>query len=333
MSLTNPKGLSGGRTVCTHLVFLIALSFCAPALSQTGDSEKGDSASEGEVSAAPFKRHIVFYKTALAHSQNPLGLASVSEIGYRLNLFDSDNILLGDTHAALSFAPYLTPAFSRLGLKLKVKPIALLELAARYDVINYFGNFGLLQSFSSPLESYDDDRLEEREAQGLNKAASGDMVTLEALLQAKVGSFAARSAFKAYLTNLDLPEDETVHYMASLDVLVPTKGMTFSIDTDALYLSDGGLTAGLRHTLVQPIYKDTDFGPLESSEKNPNGPIHRLGTLIAYKFNKDKGTHFDEPTAFLLVQWYLKHRNRAGQNSSQFLPYMALGFSFSGHIL
>jgi hypothetical protein len=312
----------------TSTVMLWALLFCLPSNGQEKDPAEPVAAEGG---SQAFDRHVVFYKTAIANTQNPLGLASVSEIGYRYNLFDSDNVLLGDTHAALTFAPYLTPAFTSVGLKFKLKPLALLELSARYDVVNYFGNFGNLQSFESPNEPYDDDTLDERESKGLNKAANGSTFTLETLVQAKVGSIAARTAIKTIFTDFDLADD-SVHYMPSLDVLVPSQGMTLSVDSDLLYVGDSGFTAGIRHTLIQPFYNDDDFLTGESKE-NINGPIHRLGTLLAYKFSKDKGTLFDEPTAFMLLQWYLKHRHRAGQDSSQLLPYFAVGFSFSGHIL
>ena len=315
------------RSVGFAALFSTALLVLAasPALAQD------ESKALDEPPEAPFERHVLYYSSALASGVNPLGLASISRMGYRLNLFDSDNALLGDTFVSVALAPYVSPAFARGGLEVKLKPLAVLELTAIYDLISYFGNFGHVQSFDSPTEDASDDRLDEREAQGLNNAIGGSMLTLQSLLQAKVGPIAVRSFVKGFFIDMDLPAGDTVFYEPSLDILVPDDGLTLSTDTDLLVVSPSGFTLGLRHTFIRPLFDDDDFREGESTE-DPNGPIHRLGPLLAYKFNLDKGTHFDEPTAFLLVHWYLKHRFRAGQESSQLFPYIAFGFAFSGHV-
>ncbi len=287
---------------------------------------------EAEVKDEPaFKRHVFFFTLASAASVNPEGFAVINTIGYRLNLFDSDSPLLGDTYASVALAPYATPAFARGGIEVKVKPLAVLELMARVDQVGYFGNFGNVQSFKTPTAEAGDDDRDAGEARGDNASRSGTMFTLQALAQAKVGPIAVRHFFKVISTDLDLPAGDTAYYDPSLDMLVPDGGLVINTDSDLLFVSEQGLTLGLRHTFISPQFDKADFLPGESTQ-DPNGPVHRLGPLIAYKFNTDKGTRFDEPTAFALVHWYLAHRYRAGQDSSALIPYVALGFAFSGHL-
>ena len=39
-----------------------------------------------------------------------------------------------------------------------------------------------------------------------------------------------------------------------------------------------------------------------------------------------------KPTLYLLAQWWVKHRYRTGQEVSQGLPMIVLGFSFTGDL-
>jgi hypothetical protein len=79
------------------------------------------------------------------------------------------------------------------------------------------------------------------------------------------------------------------------------------------------------------FYRDSDFLPGEAIE-DPNGPIMRLGPVLAYRFFDEPGEAFNQPTILAIVNWHLKHRWRTGLDTHQALPYIALAFSFSGEL-
>ena len=58
------------------------------------------------------------------------------------------------------------------------------------------------------------------------------------------------------------------------------------------------------------------------------------GTRAGVK-RRDKGppgVFFNNPTAILIVNWWLEHPYRTGQEVSQAVPYIVLGFAFNGDI-
>jgi hypothetical protein len=100
-----------------------------------------------------------------------------------------------------------------------------------------------------------------------------------------------------------------------------------------LYVSDFGLVAGLRHTKTDAWYQRSDVSddgePLPAAD---NGPMHRLGPFLAYTLFSDPGAAFDRPTALIIVNWWLTHRYRTGEDVSQAIPYVVAGFTFYGDL-
>ena len=111
-----------------------------------------------------------------------------------------------------------------------------------------------------------------------------------------------------------------------------------------------GLTAGLRYSVVQPIYQDSEFRPAPAAGLTPiedrataDNTVQRLGPVVSYTFFDRGYTGFNKPSLLLVVAWYLDHRYRAGQAAAAILPgvfvqspampYIVLGFSFQSDLI
>ena len=261
----------------------------------------------------------------LAARLNPLGLFNQSQFGYQYSLSESEDPLFKGTYAKLAFAPSLSPAFGRWGLLAEVMPVSVLRLSVLGEYVTHFGTFGTLQSFSNPTADFSDAKLKElrnsTDTAVKNYSSSGTAVTFGALLQGKVGDYAARINYRAIYQNTKVRSGDTAYYDILLDVLAPKEGWIHTADTDVLRL-DGDWTYGLRHTFVS-----TSYGAQADSLEN--APTHRLGALISKKLESDPNSRISSPSVFLLTQWWLKHRFRTGAASSAALPLIALGYSFS----
>ncbi len=288
------------------------------------------------------QRHRLVYKNLTAARYNPLGLINEFTFGWRMQLVNKNTTLFKDSYMALKAHTFLTPAFGRVGPMFELQPLAVLNLQVIYSAVGYFKTFDQLQSLQSPAADYADSDLEkstDRSYPGL-----GHMVTLSALLQAKVGRVALRDNPKFYYAAFDLKSDpvsgraDTVYYDQTLDILQPNQSWTTTNDLDLLYLFDFGLRVGARYTYTHAFYRDSMYLPGEST-KNRND-THRVGPAILYappkwraKAAKRTGLsrkRWYNPTAFMLVQWWAKHRWRAGQDVSAGVPYFLIGFTFEG---
>lgn len=278
----------------------------------------------------------LYYSSAIYGRLNPQGLIERAELGYRRLLTDSQSLLLKDTYAGVAFAPSASPAWGRLGIMAEVVPLAVLRLRVQYDYTWYPGWFGNIQSFRSPWAEHSDTALAAGKDAGRAYGTSGDQLTLAARVQGKVWHIAARSEAQLVRIGLDLRAGDRVFYDQIWDVDVPNGGWIGVVDTDLLFLAPSrwlpgtaALTIGLRHTYTQALYRAGDYAPGER-RVDPNSPTHRLGLLVAYRFWKEPGTLFDEPTAFVMAQWWLKQRYRTGADVSQAIPYFVFGFAFRG---
>lgn len=303
--------------------------------------------SDGKRKRMGLARHRFVYSNLTAVRYNPLGLLNELTIGYRLQLINKNTALFKESFLGLKFHGYVTPAFGRVGPSIEFQPLAILNLTATYDGIGYFGSFDLAQGFPSPRSDYSDSAIEQRGKDGLNTATKGRLVTLSALLQAKVGRVAVRDNAKGYYLDLDLRKDpttgreDTVSYSQTLDILMPNGGWAMTNDADLLYLFDWGLTLGARYTLTKAFFRDSDFLAGESTS-DPIGLTHRVGPAVLYTPKKwaakaaERHNHsrkrWRKPTAILLVQWWAKNPNRTGSDVSAGVPYLVLGFRFQGDL-
>lgn len=299
-------------------------------------SPKDEETSEG-AEAAPVKqsRHVFAHQNTSVLTLNPLGLANVSQFGYRFMLFpETESVLLKNTYVGFGLNPAITPAFGRLAAAVTLKPLAILQLTATYEGIAWFGTFDQLQTFPSPRVDASTAAREQNGEDGLNEPATGTVMSLAALLQAKVGPIAARANLKAQRFNVTaLNEGDVAFYDIVSDTLAPVDGLQLRLDSDLFYLS-GNLTAGVRHTMVVNQFKDSDFRDGEKTT-DFHSPMHRVGPMILYKLwsKPDPTAGYNNPSVLVLIQWYAKHRYRAGQEFNQALPYVVVGYRFDGQFL
>jgi hypothetical protein len=285
---------------------------------------------------APRPRHRLIYSNLSAARYNPLGLVNEFTGGYRYQLVDKDSVLFNESFAAVQLHTFLSPAYGRIGPKIDIQPLALLNLSATYDFIGFFNTFGLNQSFKSPTDDWSDTEIGRRDDSGDpaidNYAHTGHFVTLAALLQAKVKSIAIRNNLRFYWSDYDLRAGDTVSYDQTLDIPLPNRGWVVSNDLDVLYLFDFGLTLGARYTLTEAFYRPRHFQPAEPVSR-PNGPTHRVGPALLYTFFNRPHQRFNKPTLIVLLQWWAAHRFRTGEDVSAAVPYFVLGFRFEGDLL
>lgn len=276
-------------------------------------------------------RHRLIYRSFAAARVNPLGAVEELTIGYRRQLVDRDSELWRDTFLLLGMHGFLTPAFVRFGPTVEVQPAAVLNLSATYDFVGMFGNFGLMQSYPTPTAAWGPDDARRSPIRGTNYPSWGHLVTLSALLQAKVKRVAVRNILKGYWSKMKLRRGDTVFLDLALDTLHPNGGWSITNDSDVLYLFDAGVILGLRHTLTKSFYRPDDFLPGEPVS-DPNGYTSRLGPAVVWTIFDRPGTRFNRPAIILLSQWWLRHRWRTGAQVHPAIPYAAIAFSFDGDL-
>lgn len=278
-------------------------------------------------------RHKLVYQNLIAARYNPLGLVNEFTLGWRMQLFmKKPGVLYQDTFFGLKLHTFLNPAFARIGPRVEIQPLAILNLQATYNFVGYFTTFDQLMSFPSPAEDYSDTRLDQLGEAGLNYPGYGHLVTLAALLQAKVKNVAVRDNLKFYYVDMALRRGHTVFYDQTLDIAQPDEAWTLTNDLDLIYLFDFGLKLGARYTLTHAFYQRDHFRFGEPVSQ-PNGPTHRVGPAILHTFYDKPERRFNRPTLIVLVQWWARHRWRTGRDVHPAVPYLVVGFLFEGDLL
>lgn len=279
----------------------------------------------------------LYLQSITALRLNPLGLLELITLSYRSRIMRSSKPLFQDNFAGAGLAIEATPAFFRAGPMIEIQPLSILRLWATYQVLGYFGSFNLMQSFASPNAEYSDSRIKElgdlpTKEDGGNYATTGTQFTAGANFQIKFGPVAARSQFRLVRSDYDLRDGDRVFYDQFYDVLVPNEGWYLTNDVDLLYVTDFGLAAGARYTATHAFYDERHFQPGEV-DLDLNPTLHRVGPFLAYTLSKDPaGTFFNNPTILLIANWWLSHRYRTGEDVSVGLPYIVLGFMFTGDL-
>jgi hypothetical protein len=282
--------------------------------------------------------HRVVHRSMIALRGNPSGLTYDGRLGYRLRLHENEGLALRDNFVGGGAALALTPAYVRIGPYVEVAPASFITLWSSLQYSRYFGGFGILQSFPSPRSNFSDDELERLDELPdddplANYSTSGLELTLGLDLQAKVGSVAVRSQSKLIRADLDLRDGDQVFYEQTTDVLMPDAGFSLVSDLDVAYLGfmAGRLVVAARYTASVPFYDSSAYLPGEPDDSD--NASHRLGPIVAYTFHSRDGAAFNMPTLLLVAQWWLDHRYRAGAESSQGLPMVAIAFRFHGDLL
>lgn len=287
--------------------------------------------------------HRVVHRNTFALRVNPLGLLYEGRFMYRLRLYESDSMALRDNFIGIGLTPVASPAFIRAGAYVEVQPLTVLGFWASYTFVQYFGTFNLFQSFQSARSNFSDAEITRLGA--LEKGptgpgeylANGTELTIGATFQVKVLDFILRSQARLIRPDMNLRTGDTVFYDQFYDVLAPNRGWYFVNDVDLLYqTANKRFVAGARYTQAFVFYDQRHFATGETQENLNN--LHRVGPFVGYTFKIDDGAAFNNPTAFILIQWWLQNRNRTGTANnpdgiSQALPLIGAGFQMTGDFL
>lgn len=277
-------------------------------------------------------QHRLVHKNTFALRYNPLGLLYDGRFAYRYRLYKSDEKALRDNFLGIGLAPTASPSFLRIGPFVEFNPLTVLGFWAALQFVQYFGSFDLAQGFPGAQSDFSDKAIK---ANGANRqVTNGWELTLGANFQLKLGFMVVRSFARLVNGNLKLRDGDRIFYEQFYDVGAPNHGWFFTNDLDVVYQGlENKLVAGARYTFTTPFYDPArDYDPNNAVQQADNS-MHRVGPFLAYTFKFEDGAKFNTPTVFLLVQWWVKHRFRTGQDTSQALPLMGVGFQMTGDFL
>ncbi len=257
------------------------------------------------------------YESMAAARVNPMGLYEQLDVFWRHQLFDSDHPLLEGSHLDVGVTSLLTPAYARVGPRIRVEPAAVLRLTAAYEFFTYFGNLNQIQSYATTRANYSDSAIRTSPHEG----GTGRLFTLEGRLQAKLGRVAARTTGTLFRFDARLPDGDITYYDQMTDTLAPNHGHVVRLDNDLLYLSDAGLTAGLRWSWTDAAHGDGS---------QADAPTQRLGPVVVLSLSRKDSGVFADPTVIAMANWWLRHPYRTGRDGSQAVPMIALALAFNG---
>ncbi len=279
---------------------------------------------EAEDEYVPPPKRRLYYSNASFARVNPLGLINSFKVGPRWRLSTSDSILLQDTYVWVGPTSLVTPAFARLGLFGEAQLLSVLRVFGQVEGIGHYGTFDQVLSFPDPTARYSDRRIAELGDQGQATPELGWVFVAGFTVRAAVGPFAIRSTGNLQRYDIDLPEGDVAFYDQYWDRLAPDEGFMWLQDSDLLLLA-GKARIGVRHTFSDNMDGSVGDGGLAH---------HRVGPLLAFQFrDSPAGTRkFNQPTAFLLAQWWVQHPYRTGEEQPAGLPLIAAGFAFNGDL-
>jgi hypothetical protein len=263
---------------------------------------------------------------------NPLGLEDQLRIGLQQKLYDSPSPALRDNFLFFGGVPKLNPAFLKVGPAIEFQPASVFNLKIAAELFHWFGTFGYMQSFGSPVANWSDSALDRGKDAGRNYVTTGAHVIIEPTVRVKFGPIALINRFAAEYWNMGVHPDDTVFYEPTNDTLIPARGWVLNNDLDLLYLTKFRFVAGVRYSVVAPQYSPNDFRPGEEAPAYLNRQ-QRIGPLFAYTFFRRGYAHFDQPTLVLILNWYVEHRFRTGEDVNQGIPYGVLAFAFTSDFI
>jgi hypothetical protein len=277
--------------------------------------------------------HRIVHRNTFALRYNPLGLLYDGRFMYRLRLYESESKMLRDNFIGVGVAPTASPAFLRIGPYVEFSPATIFNVWAMVQFVQYFGTFDLAQGFTGAQSNFSDSAIRANRDNRL--AANGWELTIGASFQAKLFDFLLiRSQARMINGNLALRPGDRIYYDQFYDVGAPNRGWTFTNDLDVLYQGLANrLIAGARYTMTVPLYDPTRHYDPDAMEQAADNGLHRVGPFAGYTFKIEDGAGFNNPTVFILVQWWLKHRFRTGADTPTALPLMGVGFQMTGDFL
>ena len=277
-------------------------------------------------------RHRLIYSNVLVARFNPLGVEDRLAFMYHRRLTKRTGKLWDDTHFGVGLTPSFAPSIIRLGGTAELVPLAILHLKASYYMISYFGSQEFkAHAFDSPNDDFSHETIKHRSEAKQGLSTYGGQAELSALLQAKFGPIVVRNELTFFHNLIKLPNGSDVFYDLRHDIMAPARGWFLGNDSDLLYINQKRhFTLGVRATYFHMFYPDSVYEP--GDVKSNNNDHARIGPLFAYTFKDRPQKRFMRPTLYVLAQWWVKHRYRAGQEISQGFPMLVIGFSFNGEL-
>lgn len=285
-------------------------------------------------------KHRLVYSNLLALRVNPLGAEDRFTLGYQYRLYNKNSPLFSGAYFGIAFSPTFSPSITRIGAQIDIAPLTILRLRGGYYLASWYGSQRFkAHDFVSPNSAYGPDTIKSRADMNQGITTFGGQAELGALFQIKIKVIALRNEVTVYHNNIRLPTGSDVFYDLRHDVLVPGRGWFLTNDSDLLFVSKFGLSAGVRNSLVHVFYTSDMYSAGEDTSVNLNTPMDRLGPVLAYTFFDRPEKRFNKPTLILAAQWWLKHRWRAQGSANmldeihQGIPLVLLGFSFTGDLV
>ena len=278
-------------------------------------------------------QHRIVHRNTIAFRVNPLGLLYDGRFSYRLRLYEAEGKALRDNFIGVGIAPTFSPAFMRVGPFIEFNPASMFGIWGMVQFVQYFGSFDLAQGFAGAQSDFSDKAIKAN-TRGKVGPTNGYEVTLGASFLAKVSSIIIRSQARLVYGNLKLKDGERIYYDQFYDVGAPNQGWTFANDFDLLFQTlENKLVVGARYTATAPLYDPTRHYDPNDPVQTVDNSMHRVGPFAGYTFKIEDGAKFNNPTVFILVQWWLKHRFRTGLDTPQALPLFGVGFQMTGDFL
>lgn len=277
---------------------------------------------------------------------NPIGLETRARLGLQKKLYPSTKKVTENNFLFAGIFPKLNPASAQLGFGGEIQPASIFNVRVYYELQQYFGTFGFLQSFSSANSNYSDTQLKELADQPATEPEAKLVrhFSVQPTLMLKFGKVVVRSLLM--LDYWDFKTRGTLIYEPTFDTLLPKQGWTMATDTDVLFVPGTGLAAGLRHSYVKPFYSDDHFNDAGDRDAyDGQNSHHRVGFFGAYTFRDDGPSTFNKPTVLLILSMYIQHKYRAGEPSTldaghtaddyrtRAFPYLVVGFAFESDFL
>lgn len=184
----------------------------------------------------------------------PLGLQLGLDAGYRMELTDSESLLLKGTYVEAGASTVTSPSHFWGGAYIEALPLTVLKLRLTAQSLSYVGTFGYLHLPSDPSQSdWSLDALDKPISSGT--PAHGYLLDAEATLQAKVGNFVAMVPARYSIIDMDV---DRPYYDTSFDFLLAPDDQFWSIEPTIGYVfameqHDTWVLTGLRWQHAETI--------------------------------------------------------------------------------
>ncbi|MBA2660729.1 MAG: hypothetical protein H0U74_00415 [Bradymonadaceae bacterium] len=143
------------------------------------------------------------HESTLGIRATPVGLNVISDTGYRIGLFDSENPLLKNTYIDSGLTTGISPAYLWAGPYLEILPAAVLKLRVSAQYVNYFGILGYLYKPEAD-QDWGLDKLAEGATNNSGVSGTGWMFEGRVTPQIKIGNVVALAETRFTKLTMDI---------------------------------------------------------------------------------------------------------------------------------